>query len=108
MENEFLRIVDIRLENFTTHPHLYKQPPSRSVKAMKRKMERLHSKYVFDHADKAANNVITIWKRYYVDVLKAELISRSSYVPAQLKKDKILLCHIDTLKKIKVKIDKLV
>ena len=42
---------------------LYKQPPSRSVKALKRKMERLHSKYVFAPADKAANNVIIIWKK---------------------------------------------
>ena len=62
-------MVDIRIEKFTTHPHLYKQPPSRSVKALKRKMEILHSKYVFASADKAANNVIIIWKRYYVDVL---------------------------------------
>ena len=59
-KDEFLRIVDIRIENFTTHPHLYKQPPSRSVKALKRKMEKLHSKYVFAPADKAANNVIII------------------------------------------------
>ena len=34
-QNEILRIVDIRIENFATHPHLYKQPPSRSVKALK-------------------------------------------------------------------------
>ena len=46
LKNDFLRIVDIRIENFTTHPHLYKQPPNRSVKALKRKMEKLHSKYV--------------------------------------------------------------
>ena len=59
-KDEFLRIVDIRIENFTTQPHLYKQPPSRSVKALKRKMEKLHSKYVFAPADKAANNVIII------------------------------------------------
>ena len=26
-------------------------------------MEKLHSKYVFAPADKAANNVIIIWKR---------------------------------------------
>ena len=41
-------------------------------------MERLHSKYVFAPADKAANNVIIIWKRYYVDVLKGELNSTST------------------------------
>ena len=57
-------------------------------------------------ADKAANNVIIIWKRYYVAVLNGELNSTSTYVPAQLKKDKLLLHHIDTLTKINVKIDK--
>ena len=95
-KDEFLRFVDIRIENFTTHPHLYKPPPSRSVKALKKKMEKLHSKYVFAPADKAANNVIIIWKRYYVEVLKEELNSTSTYVPAQLTKDK-LLCVISIL-----------
>ena len=59
-KNEFLRVIDIRIENFTKHPHLYKQPPSRSVKSLKKKMEKLHRKYVFAPADKAANNVIII------------------------------------------------
>ena len=104
---EFLRIVDIRIENFTTHPHLYKQPPSRSVKALKRKMEKLQSKYVFAPADKAANNVIIIWKRYYVEVLKEELNFTSTYVPAQLTKDKLLLRHVDSLTKSNIKINKL-
>ena len=51
-------ILDITIEKFTIQPNLYKQPPSRSVKVLKRKMEWLHSKYVFLPADKAANNVI--------------------------------------------------
>ena len=38
---EFVRIVDIRIEHFTQHLHLYKQPPSHSVKALKRKMEKI-------------------------------------------------------------------
>ena len=58
-------------------------------------------------ADKAANNVIIIWKRYYVEVLKQELNSTSTYVPALLTKDKLLLRHIDTLTKSNIKIDKL-
>ena len=56
----FLRIIDIRIENITKHLHLDKQTPSRSVKALKRKMEIIHSQYVFDPADKVANNVIII------------------------------------------------
>ena len=59
-KNKFLLIVDIRIENFTTHPYLYKQPPSRSVKVLKRKMEKLHSKYAIAPASKAANYVIII------------------------------------------------
>ena len=55
--HEFLRIVDISIENFTTHLHLYKQPTSRSVKALKRKMEKLHSKYVFAPADNISYKV---------------------------------------------------
>ena len=42
------------------HASMLKQPTSRSVKSLKRKMEKLHSKYVFAPADKAANNVIII------------------------------------------------
>ena len=59
-KNEFLRIIDIRIDNFTKHQHLFKQPSSRSVKSLKKKMEKLHRKYVFAPADKAANNVIII------------------------------------------------
>ena len=50
-KNEFLRIIDIRIDNFTKHPHLFKQPSSRSVKSLKKKMEKLHRKYVFAPAD---------------------------------------------------------
>ena len=86
---------------------MYKQPTSRSVKSLKRKMEKVHSKYVFAPADKAANNVIIIWKKYYVEVLKSELNSTSAYVPTDLTKDKLLQRHIDSLTKSNIKIDKI-
>ena len=41
-----------------------------------------------------------------MEVLKGELNSTSTYVPAQLTKDKLLVHHINTLTKINVKIDK--
>ena len=103
----FLRIIDIRIENFTKHPHLYKQPTCRSEESLKRKMEKPHSKYVFAPADKAANNVIIICKRYYVEVLKSEMNFTSAYVPAELTKDKRLQRHIDSLTKSNIKIDKI-
>ena len=89
LENEFLRILDIRIENFTTHPHLYKQPPSRSVKTKQQITSSL--------SEKDTN---------HVDVFKGELNSTSTHVPVQLTKDKLLLYHIDTLTKINITIDK--
>ena len=58
-----LLFCDIKKDNFTKHPHLYKQPLSRSVKSLKKKMEKLHRKYVFAPVDKATNSVIVIWKK---------------------------------------------
>ena len=56
---------------------------------MKRKMEKFQSKYVIAPTEKAKNNVIIIWKlKYYVDVLKCYLNLTSTYVSAQLTKDK--------------------
>ena len=69
-------------------------------------MAKLHRKYIFAPADKAANNVIIIWKRHYVEVLKGELNSTSTYAPAQLTKDQLLVHLINSLNKIDVKIDK--
>ena len=94
-------------KSFLLSNHIINRFSCRSVKALKWKMEKLHSKYVFAPADKAANNVIIIWKRYYVAVLKEELNSTSTYIPAQLTKDNLLLRHIDTLTKSNIKIDKL-
>ena len=47
-----------------------------------------------------------IWKRHYVEVLKGELNSTSTYVPVKLTKDQLLVHHINSLTKINVKIDK--
>ena len=55
----------------------------------------------------SANNVVIIWNRYYVEVLKSELNSTSAYVPADLTKDKLLQRHIDSLTKSNIKIDKI-
>ena len=41
-----------------------------------------------------------------MEVLKGELNSTSTYVPAQLTKDQLLVYHINTLTKINVKIEK--
>ena len=101
----FLCIIKIRINYYTLHTHLYKQPFSRSVKSLKKKMEKLHHRYVFAPVDKAANNMIIISK-HNVEVFKGELNSTSTYVTAQLTKNKFLVHHINTHTFINVEIDK--
>ena len=43
-KNERSRIIDIRIDNFTKHQHLYKHPSNLSVKSLEKKMEKLHRK----------------------------------------------------------------
>ena len=58
----------------------------------------------------SASTCIYVWEHThsqpYVEVLKGELNSTSTYVPAQLSKDQLLVHHINTLTKFNVKIDK--
>ena len=61
-------------------------------------MDKLHEKYVFVPADKAANNIIIIWKLYYVQILKNELDSTSTYAQPQLTKGKLISEYIKTSK----------
>ena len=46
----------------------------------KQALEDLHKDYVLVSADKAGNNIITICKQYYKEVLTKELTSTSTYM----------------------------
>ena len=36
-------------------------------------IQQFHEKFVLAPADKASNNVIVVWRIYYIDTLKSEL-----------------------------------
>ena len=63
-------------------------------------LRRLHNDFVLVPADKAANNVIVVWKKYYIETLIKELginttnISpNSTYIPSTDSFDEILMSH---------------
>jgi len=47
--------------------------------SIKKALSNIHEKYVLVPADKAANNVIIVWKKFYIDVLFNELKSIHTY-----------------------------
>ena len=67
---------------------------------MKDTLRRLHDDFVLVPADKAANNVIVVCERYYIEILIKELginttnISpNSTYIPSTDSSDEILKSH---------------
>ena len=93
------------MEHFTIHPHLYKQPPSRSVKELKRKMEKLHSMSLLMPTKQQITSSLfekdttwMFWRGNWISRVHMYMLSWQN---------ELLLHHIDTLTKIDVKIDKL-
>ena len=64
--NNWTKMNDIRIENCTKHPHLYKQTCTyllKPVKSLKRKLEKIAQLIFFALVNKVANNIIIIWKK---------------------------------------------
>ena len=62
-------------------------------------LHKLHANYVFVPADKAANNVIIVCKKYYIDTLVKELginnvnINNPTYIPIDHSFETIVKSH---------------
>ena len=53
--------------------------PKLSFRYLKQGIQEFHRKYVLAPADKAANNVVVVWRLYYINTLKQELGSTKTY-----------------------------
>ena len=73
-------------------------------------LHKLHEDFVLVPADKAANDIIVICKKYYIDTLIKELginclhQINSSYVPSTDSYDKVFKGHSDFFKSVRLKL----
>ena len=80
---------------------------------MKECLKELQEKYVFVQADKAANNIIVVCKRYYLEVICKELglwlgtTSSDTYIPETTDPREISGNHISYIKPLGFKEDNL-
>ena len=66
---------------------------------MKQDIQNFHRKYVLVPADKAANNVVVVWRIHYIDTLIQELDSTKTYERTSTDEKSIIdnhCCHITT------------
>ena len=76
--------------------HLSPKPRS-SFCHLKLGVEDFHKKYVLVPADKAVNNVVVVWRLYYVDTLKRQRIGTNAYKLQASLNEKVVVdgheCH---------------
>ena len=53
--------------------------PKYSFRHLKRGIQDFHMNYVLVPADKAANNVLVVWRLCYINTLKRELVDTNAY-----------------------------
>ena len=92
--------------SFLDFPENYQQPKSGLINSIKSKISKLHEEFVIAPADKAYNNVIFIWKIYYLEVLRKELTTTSAYIKSTSNKTQILAEHSKILKDFNIPLTK--
>ena len=112
MEDKLKELVADRISNLKGH---FKSPKWKVLDQLdvKDTLHKLHANYVLVPADKAANNVIIVCKKYYIDTLVKELgisnvnINNPTYIPIDDSFETIMKSHNQFitsvgLKKIKI------
>ena len=73
------KIIDTRISFYSRNSHLLPPKPKSSFSHLKRGIQDFHMNYVLVPADKAANNVVVVWRLYYINTLKRELVDTNAY-----------------------------
>ena len=73
------RIIDSRISFYSRNTHILLTKPKSSFRHHKRGIQDFHMNYVLAPADKAANNVVVVWRLYYINTLKRELVDTNAY-----------------------------
>ena len=97
-ENQLKELVADRISNLKGH---FKSPKCKVLDQpdVKDTLHKLHANYVLVPADKAANNVIIVCKKYYIDTLVKELginnvnINNPTYIPIDDSFETIVKSH---------------
>ena len=97
-------LVDSRINFYKTNEHLLPPKPRISLRHLKKGIQEFHSKFVLVPADKAANNIIIVWRLHYINVLQHELNSTKAYTSTPSTEQQLINDHITDISKLKVHI----
>ena len=73
------KIVDQRIKFYSQNTNLLPPKPKSTFRYLKQGIQDFHRKYLLVPADKAANNVVVVWRLHYINTLKQELSGTKAY-----------------------------
>ena len=73
------KIIDTRISFYSRNTHLLSHKPKSSFCHLKRGIQDFYMNCVLVPADKAANNVVVVWRLYHINTLKRELVDTNAY-----------------------------
>ena len=68
--------------------------PKISYRVLKLGIQEFHRKYVLVPADKAANNVVSVWRLHFINILKQELSCTKAYKHISAEEKSVINHHI--------------
>ena len=71
--------MDQRIKFYSPNTNLLPPKPKSIFRHLKQGIQDFHRKYVLVPADKAANNVVVVWRFHYINTLKQELSGTKAY-----------------------------
>ena len=108
----FLKLLILVFHFYSRNTHLLPHKPKSSFRHLKRGIQDFHMNYILVPADKAAYNGIAVWRLYYINTLKRELVDTNAYKLQPSLSERVIVdwhgCHtalhlVSKLKKIKTK-----
>ena len=91
------KIVDQCIKFYSQNTNLLPPKPKSTFRHLKQGIQDFHRKYVLVPADKAANNVVVVWRLHYINTLKQELSGTKTYKETSEEKKSVVNGHCNHL-----------
>ena len=86
-------IVDKRIKFYSQNTNLLPPEPKSSFRHLKLGIKEFHRKNVLVPADKAANNVVVVFRLHYINTLKQELNGTKAYEETSIDEKSVFYSH---------------
>ena len=89
--------MDQRIKFYSQNSNLLTPKPKSTFRHLKQGIQDFHRKYVLVPADKAANNVVVVWRLHYINTLKQELSGTKAYKETSEEEKSVVNGHCNHL-----------